>query len=82
MSHLITKGSEMAEYNGYTQEFVCTKFAVYVNKNFKTQTAAAKHYGVKDSYLTRIIKFEKPPKSDMLADIGFEVRNGFVRARK
>lgn len=63
----------------FTKEEVCDKFTLYVRNEFESATQAAAHYDVNKSFITLIKKHVAAPNSQMLADIGFKRKNGFVK---
>jgi len=66
----------------YEEEEVCAIFTKYVRVNFDTATEAATHYGVTNAFISNIKRELAAPNEQMLKDIGFERKNGFVRSKK
>ena len=66
----------------YEEKEVCAIFTKYVRVNFDTATEAATHYDVTDAFISNIKRELAAPNEQMLADIGFKRKNGFVRSKK
>jgi hypothetical protein len=66
----------------YDQNEVCDKFMKYVDRKFGSVAEAVIHYKVTRAYISNIKRYIAAPNEQMLSDIGFERKNGFVRARK
>ncbi len=51
---------------------ITMELRLHIARHFKTQSAAAEHWGVSRSSMTNICRGRIPPSVAMLADIGFE----------
>jgi len=63
----------------YDLKHVCEKFTKHVYDNFKTATLAAEHYKVTSAFISNIKREISPPNAQMLRDIGFEFKSGFIK---
>lgn len=54
------------------QEDFCEVLRMHIARKHKRQVAAAKAWGVSQSYLSQILKGEKAPTDTMLKETGFK----------
>ena len=57
-----------------TREQFLTELRVYIARNFKTQTAYAKHLGVSNAYLSMMCSGNKEPSKKILSDMGMTLK--------
>lgn len=61
------------------------KLRVHIVSKYRTQSEAAKHWGVSDAYVSRIIRGHSEPTDVMLEEIGLkrvESKHNYVKVRK
>ncbi len=66
----------------YEEKEVCAIFTKYVRVNFDTATEAATHYDVTNAFISNIKRELAAPNEQMLKDVGFVRKNGFVKSKK
>lgn len=57
------------QLNIFNREEMCEKLRVEITKKFKSQKAAAKHFGVSDAMISAVLLGKKMPTKDLLAFI-------------
>lgn len=57
---------------------IADKFFWHVRSNFKSQTEAAKHYGVSNHFISVVCRGVRMPNKKMLNDIGYKKETVFV----
>ena len=66
----------------FEQSEICEVFTKYVRQSFDSADNASLYYNVSNSFISNIKRGDAAPNKQMLKDIGFERKNGFVKSKK
>jgi transcriptional regulator with XRE-family HTH domain len=76
---LAPQATNSANADGLTREQVASLLDQHIRTHFKTQTEAAKHWGVSQQFVAKVRRGKKNPTNEMLVALGLGEKDKFYR---